>query len=142
MAIEQIRGARRNVMAAPSTKDTRISMAKTSRRRNRSKPGGAWKWIALFVLAAIVAAWYAYRVPVSGYSSAATAYTARVACSCHFVGGRELGDCAKDKISGMEMVILSADEEAKSVTASIPLVKSDTATYREGYGCVLQEWQG
>ena len=40
------------------------------------------------------------------------------------------------------MVMLSADEEAKSVTASIPLVKSDTATYREGYGCVLQEWQG
>ena len=35
----------------------------------------------------------------------------------------------------------SEDAEAKSVTASIPLIASDTATYREGYGCLLQEWQ-
>jgi hypothetical protein len=31
--------------------------------------------------------------------------------------------------------------QAKSVTASIPLIASDTASYREGYGCVLDEWR-
>ncbi len=30
----------------------------------------------------------------------------------------------------------------QSVTAAIPLIASDTATYREGYGCLLEEWQG
>ena len=41
----------------------------------------------------------------------------------------------------MELVSLSDDAAARSVTASIPLVASETAAYREGYGCVLQEWR-
>ena len=59
-----------------------------------------------------------------------------------FVAGRSLDDCAKDKLEGMELISLSENVAAKSVTASIPFVASDTASYREGYGCVLQEWEG
>lgn len=70
------------------------------------------------------------------------AYGARVTCSCRFVAGRSLDDCAKDKLEGMELVRFSEDDATKSVTASIPLIASDTASYKEGYGCVLQEWQG
>ena len=42
----------------------------------------------------------------------------------------------------MELISLSEDAEAKSVTASFPLLESQTATYREGYGCVLESWDG
>lgn len=51
-------------------------------------------------------------------------------------------DCRKDKLAGMELVSLSSSEGEKSVTASVPLLASDTARYRKGYGCVLNRWQG
>ncbi len=40
----------------------------------------------------------------------------------------------------MELVSLSEDAEARSVTARMLILASDTAAYREGYGCVLQPW--
>lgn len=97
--------------------------------------------LVLLAMALVVGVW-AYRAPIQGYASAGTSFGARVACSCRFVGGRELGDCEKDFEPGMSMVFLSEDAEAKSVTAYIPLVASQTATYREGYGCVLEKWEG
>ena len=99
-----------------------------------------WILLALAVLIAATA-WY-FRAPVQGYAQTATAYSARVACSCRFVAGRSLEDCGKDRLSGMELVTLADDPQRKSVTARFPLIASDTATYREGYGCVLQEWDG
>lgn len=117
-------------------------MAKTRRSRKSSPRRHGWTFVLLVALTVIGAVLYAYREPIGGYAGAGTAYSARVACSCHFVAGRPMDDCAKDKLAGMELVMLSADADAKSVTASIPLVKSETAAYREGYGCVLQEWQG
>lgn len=82
------------------------------------------------------------RAAVSGYADVGTSYAARVGCSCRFVSGRDLEDCAKDKLGGMELVSLSDDVEAQSVTATFPLVTASTASYREGYGCVLEEWEG
>ena len=40
----------------------------------------------------------------------------------------------------MELVRLSEDLKAKSVTASFPLLASHTATYREGPSCQLEPW--
>ena len=99
--------------------------------------------VALLLLVALVAAalWF-NRAPIAGYSGVATSYAARVACSCRFVAGRDLEDCSKDKLGGMELVSLSENVEAESVTASIPFVDSVTATKREGYGCVLEPWEG
>lgn len=112
-------------------------MVKTTSSPSRSR---RWPWAVLIVLvAAAVAIWF-YRAPIQGYAGAGTAYTARVACSCRFVGGRDLDDCAKDKLAGMELISLKEDAEAKSVTARFPLILSETATYREGYGCVLESW--
>lgn len=95
--------------------------------------------LALVVLAA-GAAWF-YREPIEGYTETGTAFGARTACSCRYVAGRPIGDCEKDFEPGMEVVFLSDDPETKSVTARVPLIASATATYREGFGCVLEPWE-
>lgn len=99
-----------------------------------------WLLLGGFIAAAIVA--WVYREPVQGYADVATSYSARVACSCRFVAGRSLDDCAKDKLEGMELVTLSESVEQRSVTARFPLISQTTATYREGFGCVLESWEG
>ena len=95
--------------------------------------------LALLVLVAGTA-WF-YREPIAGYTTTGAAFGARTACSCRYIAGRGLGDCKKDFEPGMEPVFLSDDEEEKSVTAYVPLLASETATYREGYGCVLEPWE-
>ena len=107
----------------------------TAKARSRSK----LVWIA-GVIVALLALWGAFGSAALGYARAGTAYGARVACSCRFVAGRSLEDCAKDKVAGMELVTLSEDADEKSVTARLLVLASDTASYREGYGCVLQPW--
>ena len=88
----------------------------------------------------LLALWAAFGSAALGYAHAGTAYGARVACSCRFVAGRSLDDCAKDKLAGMELVTLSDNIDEKSVTARMLMFASETATYREGYGCVLERW--
>lgn len=115
-------------------------MAKSSVASSRTRPRyGLWL-LALIALALGGAAW-AFREPINGYGTIAAAYSARVACSCRFVAGRSLEDCGKDKLAGMEAVTLVEDIETKSVTARFPLVAEVTATYRKGYGCVLETWE-
>jgi hypothetical protein len=114
-------------------------MAKsTNRARGRGRIALA---MLVVFLAAIAAALWFYRAPIQGYANVGTSYAARVACSCRFVAGRSLEDCEKDKLGGMELVSLSDDVETRSVTARFPLVTANTATYREGYGCVLERWE-
>lgn len=107
-------------------------------QRRKSRP-----WLRTLVVAALVlgglAAWF--WTPLSGYAHAGAAYGARVACSCRYVGGRSLGDCRKDFEPGMELVMLSEDSEAKSVTARFPLIASETASFHEGAGCQLEPWR-
>lgn len=119
-----------------------MATAKTVSRRNPALRSRRWPKVVLVlgVIAALVA-WY-YRDVVVDRALTGTAYGARVACSCRFIGGRDLKDCEKDFESGMGMVSLSEDASAKSVTASVPLLASQTATFKEGYGCVLEKWHG
>ena len=94
-----------------------------------------WAIVALVALAALLAAFWR---PLTGYARAGSAYGAHVACSCRYAGGRSLDDCAKDFEPGMELVSLSEDRRARSVTARFPLLGGATATYREGWGCLLE----
>ncbi len=110
-----------------------------ARPRSRKRWG---LWLLAIIAAALGTAAFAFREPIAGYGSIASAYSARVACSCRYVAGRPLDDCANDKLAGMEAVTLVEDNETKSVTARFPLVASATATYREGYGCVLEPYAG
>lgn len=107
-----------------------------SRRRSR-----LWLFLILLAGAGLAALWFSsFGQRLRGDATAGTAYGARVACSCRFVAGRSMEDCAKDKLAGMGMIRFTADEEAKSVTASVPLIARETASLRDGYGCVLQSW--
>ena len=110
-------------------------------KSSSSKPRRArrWPWAVLVIFFAAAAVWWAYGDTIRGTAKVGTAYAARVGCSCNFVAGRSLDDCAKDKLAGMELISLSRDAEAKSVTATMALIASDTASYREGYGCVLED---
>lgn len=99
----------------------------------RSRLRRALPWLALAALA--VAAIFGQRI--GKYAEAGTAVGARIGCSCHYVAGRSLADCRNDFEPGMELVTLSADAEERSVTARFAFLASDTATFREGAGCVL-----
>jgi hypothetical protein len=98
-----------------------------------------WR-IALWAGVAVVLllAWF-WR-PLALYAETGASYGARMACSCRYVAGRALSDCGSDLEPGMGMVMLSDDDETKSVTARVALFASQTATLREGEGCVLQSW--
>jgi hypothetical protein len=109
-----------------------MATAKRSRR--------IWPRTLLALAVLLGALGWLYREPVAGYTSTGAAFGARTACSCRYIAGRSLEDCKKDFEPGMELVFLSDDEEAKSVTAYVPLLASDTARYREGFGCVLDPW--
>ena len=65
------------------------------------------------------------------------AYGARLGCSCRHVEGRAMGGCADDKEPGMAMVRLEDLAEEKAVKASVPLLASRTARFKEGWGCLL-----
>lgn len=96
--------------------------------------------LALLPLAIIIALLAWFWQPLNAYAVAGASYGARIGCSCRFVEGRELGDCRKDFEPGMQLVRLSEDASAKSVTASFALFRRQTAFYRLGEGCVLEKW--
>ena len=112
-----------------------MATAKPQPRRSRRR---LWPIAILVVLAALLVAFWP---AIAGYARVGSAYGAHVACSCRYAGGRSLEDCKKDFEPGMELVSLSEDRARKSVTASFPLLASATATYREGWGCVLEPWK-
>ena len=89
---------------------------------------------SLLVLVAVLAYNYAF---IKGQLNIGTAYGARVACSCHYVGGRDIEDCRKDFEPGMELIDLTLDDVRKRVTASALMMESATAEFREGWGCVM-----
>jgi len=94
----------------------------------------------MLILAVLAAFATYFSKPLQGYAITGASYGARVACSCRFEGGRSLGDCRKDFETGMELITLSEDRATKSVTARFPLLATQTATYREGWGCLLEPW--
>lgn len=112
-------------------------IASTPAKRPRPR---RWRRVALLVAAVIIALLAWFWQPINSYALTGAAVGARVGCSCRFVEGRSLGDCRKDFEPGMGLVRLSEDTKAKSVTASVPLLAHQTASFRPGEGCVLEKW--
>jgi hypothetical protein len=82
-----------------------------------------------------------YHTAIAGYSRTGAAFGARTACACRYVAGRSLSDCKKDFEPGMQAVFLRDDGDARSVTAFVPLLASETARFKPGYGCLLDPWK-
>lgn len=114
-----------------------VNPASPNLRRGKARIAGRLLLVLALLLAGALA-WY--WKPIKGYAMIGSAYGARVACSCHYLGGRSLSDCRKDFEPGMELITLSEDKDAKSVTARFPLLARQTATFREGAGCRLEPW--
>jgi len=91
------------------------------------------------LLAVALLAWF--WKPLHSHARAAAAESARLVCPCRFVAGRGMDSCRRDIPGGIGPVFLSEDTEEKGVTALVPLLSSQTATYREGLGCVLEPWE-
>jgi hypothetical protein len=104
---------------------------------SRRPPRLRWLVLGLVLIAAILAMFW---TPLNGFARTGAAYGARVACSCRYLGGRDIGDCRKDFEPGMELVLLSEDKAERSVTATFPLLASETARLHKGEGCRLDPW--
>ncbi|GGZ00146.1 hypothetical protein ACFSTD_03530 [Novosphingobium colocasiae] len=93
-------------------------------------------------LAALLAlAWTALRRD----ALASAAYGARVGCVCHFVSGQGTGQCKADiALAGLGqtagLVMLSADDAARTMTARVPLLATQSATFDPATGCRLSPW--
>lgn len=110
---------------------------------NKARRGFFSKALRLLAIAVVIgfAVAFLFGDAIKGYSQAGSAFAAKTTCSCRYVAERELNSCESDLPSNMWAVWLSEDTDAKAVTARVPLIASDRATYREGYGCVLDSLQ-
>lgn len=115
-------------------------MATAKTRGLRRRP--IWPKVVLVLVVALALLGWLYREPLYGYAETGAAVGARNTCACRYIAGRSLKDCKKDFEPKMEAVFLSDDEDARSVTGYVPLIASETARYRKGYGCVLEPWDG
>lgn len=95
---------------------------------------------ALLVTAGVAGAIYANAMRPQ--LELGVAYAARVACACRHIGNRPLDSCYRDFEPGMEVISLSEDAAAKSVTASVPLLASRTATFDPLLGCQPERFEG
>ena len=50
--------------------------------------------------------------------------------------------CYNDYEPGMELISMSDDDAEKRITASVPLIASRSAQFREGLGCVIEPLSG
>lgn len=101
-----------------------------------------WRRRLVWGLAFIGGALLALYWPTLGRTAQTGAsFAARMGCSCRYIAGRPLGQCREDFEPGMRLVLLSEDDETRTVTARVPLLARQSATLREGEGCVSQPWQ-
>ncbi len=100
---------------------------------------------SLMVLAAImVLGFMLFRANNLTRGEVAAGYMARVVCSCRYAGGRDMPSCLTDAEPGMEIVKVSEDVAARTITARVPLIASRTARYNPAVdgvetGCTLVE---
>lgn len=115
-------------------------------KRSKSTRGRAgtrrkkWPYVLALIALILLVIYFVYGETIGKFTQTGASYGARVACSCVYVGGRDVSDCRKDFEAGMELAMLSDNPDDKSVTVTLPPFASQTATYREGYGCVLEKW--
>ena len=97
---------------------------------------------AAVIVAVAVGGAYAYARSQKPLLDLGVGYAARVACGCHYIGNRPIGDCKKDFEPGMELIQLSNDPATKTVTASVPLITSRSVRFDAVLGCQVEAFAG
>jgi CubicO group peptidase (beta-lactamase class C family) len=94
-----------------------------------------FKWGFLLLVLALVASFFSFRPLLR----VGTGYAAKMACSCHYLQGRELADIQRNDLnfSVLPWVKLSLLEGEQGVVASLFGLASQQARYVPGRGCVL-----
>ncbi|OYY91659.1 MAG: hypothetical protein B7Y45_01370 [Sphingomonas sp. 28-66-16] len=90
--------------------------------------------VLILLAAAALGAWLYVRA-LQPQLELGVGYGARVACSCRYIGNRDLKDCRKDFEPGMEPIQLSENAATKTVTASVPLIASRSVRFDPLLGC-------
>lgn len=108
-----------------------------ARHRWREPRTRLWAAAAVGLLVVLFIAWN-----WSGWRAAArvgAAYGARIGCACRYVEGRSEASCQADVAaeSGMGLVSVNDDSQAKAVTGHVWLMARRTARLKPGFGCVL-----
>lgn len=101
-----------------------------------------WLIGSIVVLAVLLAAAVAYAIRMKPTIELGVGYGAHVICSCRYIGGRDMESCYNDYEPGMEAISMTENEDEKRITASVPLLASRSAQFREGLGCVLEPLPG
>lgn len=96
----------------------------------------------IIVLLVLLIAVIVYAMRMKPTIELGVGYGAHVVCSCRYIGGRDMESCYNDYEPGMEMISMTDDPEERRVTASVPLLATRSAQFREGLGCVLEPLPG
>jgi hypothetical protein len=104
-------------------------------------------WLGLLVKLLLVLALvgglvaFFFGEALAGFGEAGTGYAAKTVCSCRHIAGRGMDSCEGDLMPSMWAVWLTEDEQARTVTATVPLIASTEAQFTDGPGCVLEPWE-
>ncbi len=74
---------------------------------------------------------------ITNYARVGTAYSAHIACSCRYIGGRDMASCVGDLEDGMEMISLTDDPENQRMRASLLFIEEAIAEKRGDFGCIV-----
>ncbi len=118
----------------PTASPQELPPSRAARRPSRWSGCLPWALIALVLLAVLLV----WKFPsFKAQAELGSAYAARIGCSCRYVQVRSLESCQSDFEPGMEMVSVSEDPEAKTITGRVPLLASRSARHAGTSGCLL-----
>lgn len=122
-------------------------MATAKVNRTGDRQPSRWKRnlvILILVLAgtALALSWSSLREQ----ARIGTAYGARTACVCRYVSNRSLESCEGDIAVARlgrtaSLMRLSENAETKTISAGVPLLFSQSATFDPARGCQLEPWR-
>ena len=94
--------------------------------------------IAILVIAGILG-WQFFLKDQVAYAKIATAYGAKMVCSCRFVAERPMESCLTDFTTDISMVSFTKSETAIRASVLGGLVSSEARNTGPGTGCTLVE---
>jgi hypothetical protein len=91
------------------------------------------------VIAIALTGWFWTRLRDTALTRSAIA--AQNGCLCRYAAQRSLASCQADPAIKQDWVGLHDDAAARSLTASVPLLASQTSRWSQDAGCVLDPWK-